>query len=357
MIQTKVKGWSIGMAMVFVLVGNTGTVLAKDAKDTSEDLQTYSLEEVVVTATRTPENISKVPASVTVVTQDQIAKKNAVTITDALKDYSGIFVSRPKGLADNSGDTQIRGFADDSILVLYDGMPMNNAYDGDINWAAIPIDNVAKIEIVRGAASSLYGGRAVGGVINIISKNPPEHFTTKVGMLYGSNGTWRKDVSVGQQATPKFGYNLSYEQRITSGHHTKPASTTSSGSAKSKGTIGTGVVVSKKVDGSPRYIIGSTGNNGAKGDTYNGKLKYNFDANKSLVYAYTHDEYSYWADEPESYIKDAAGNTLFTGSVKLPTGKWFNFNESNFTDYYGRKKRVNCKLNLNNYNQETHSIA
>lgn len=51
----------------------------------------------------------------------------------------------------------MRGFGDADILVLYDGMPMNNAYDGGVNWTAIPVDDVERIEVVRGAASSLYG--------------------------------------------------------------------------------------------------------------------------------------------------------------------------------------------------------
>ena len=127
----------------------------------------------------------------------------AVTVTDALKKVPGLFINRPKGIAETANGISMRGFGEDSIQVLYDGMPLNEAYDGSVNWNAIPVDNVERIEIVRGAASSLYGGRAVGGVINIITKEPTAKMRVRLGLEYGTNGTWRKAVDVSQKATDK----------------------------------------------------------------------------------------------------------------------------------------------------------
>ena len=315
----------------------TNATPSEEAAAISDDMSTYTLDDVIVTATRNQADSQKVPASVTVITGEQLIRQNAVTVTDALRNVAGIFVDRARGLADVANGISMRGFGESNILVLYDGMPMNTAYDGSVDWASIPVANVERIEIVRGAGSSLYGGRAVGGVINIISKQPAKNLKVTTGLVYGSNGTWRKNILVGEQASEKFGFTLGYEQDLTTGFQNKFASSTGKGSTHAVGPVGTGVVTSQTVDGRPRYIIGTPGNSGGRNNTYTAKMKYDFDSTKSLTYSYTHDEFRYWSDSPQTYIHDAAGNALFTGSVKLPNGRYYNFDESAFTDYYGRR--------------------
>lgn len=300
--------------------------------------QVYQMDSTVITATMIEETLFEVPANVTVITSKDIQEKNAITVTDVLKDAPGVFVDRPKGLADSSGGIQIRGFGENNILVLYDGVPVNSAYSGSVDWSAIPIDTIERIEIAKGAASSLYGGKAVGGVINIITSVPQNTDPkAKVYGYYGTNNTWRRGISVTQRLNEKFSYYLGYENQSTDGFSNKVASSTSSGSAKPTNTIGTGLVVSSKVDGAPRYIIGSPGNGAGESDLYNFKLNYDFDQDKRLSYGYTHNKFKYWTEDPVTYIYDSAGNPLFTGSVQLPNGKWYNFSESAFTDYYGRR--------------------
>lgn len=300
-----------------------------------QEEEAFALDQVLVTATRTLEEARKVPANVTIITAEEIKAKNVTTITDLFKNTVGIFVNRPKGLAETANGIVMRGFSEDNILVLYDGMPMNTAYDGGVNWNAIPVDNIERIEIVRGAASSLYGGRAVAGVINIITKTP-DKAQVRVSSVYGSNNTWRKSVSLSQKASDKFSYYFSYENRSTDGFPNKIVSTTS-GSATPTGTVGYGVVTSQTVAGAPRYIIGTPGDGAGESDTYNVKLKYNLAEHKNVVYSYTHDKFRYFTENPVSYIRDINGNILYNGSVQLPDGKWYNFTASSFGDYYGRR--------------------
>lgn len=103
---------------------------------------------------------------------------------------------------------------------------MNNAYDGGVNWTAIPVDDVERIEVVRGAASSLYGGRAVGGVINIIPKEPGKNLKIRTSLIGGAHSTWRKSFTISQKPTEKFGYKVGFEQRSTAGFENKVASST-----------------------------------------------------------------------------------------------------------------------------------
>jgi len=328
------------LVIVFSLLFYLSNPACADEKNSVElsDDGVYQMDSTVITATMTEKTLFEAPANVTVITSKDIQEKNALTVTDALKDAPGIFVDRPKGIADSSGGIQMRGFGESNILVLYDGVPVNSAYSGSIDWSAIPIDTIDRIEIAKGPASSLYGGRAVGGVINIITSNP-ENTEPKVKTYayYGTNNTWRRGLSVQQRLNKKFSYYLGYEHQSTDGFSNKVASSTSSGSSSPTNTIGTGLVVSSKVDGNPRYIIGSPGNGAGESDIYNFKLNYDFDKDKNLSYSYTHNKFKYWTEDPVTYIHDAEGNPLYTGSVQLPNGKWYNFSESAFTDYYGRR--------------------
>lgn len=293
------------------------------------------LDEVVITATRVKEPIQNVPASVNVVTADDIKKKNITTITEALAMLPGVFDGRVQGISDTAGGIQIRGFDEKDILVLYDGMPVNDAYNGGVDWSTISIDNVEKIEVVRGAASSLYGGRAVGAVINITSKDP-EKDTYKVYGSYGSNSTWKRGVSVSKKLTDKWSMSFGYENRETDGFVKKYARATGP-KTSATGDETTGAIPSTNASGSPIYIIGIPGTGASEDHTYNFKLKYKMSEDKALTYRYTHDRYKYFAKDPVSYMRDEDGNAVFSGSISASNNEYYNFSESNFTDYRGRR--------------------
>src|SRR5262245_57507646 len=146
-------------------------------------------EEIVVTATRFPEQRLDAPIGMTVITAKQIAESAAKTLPQLLSQEAGI-VTR-----DNTGgpDTQIdlRGFGitgDQNTLVLLNGQRLNDIELTTIGWSAIPLDSIERIEILRGSGSVLYGGGATGGTINIITKAPPAG--AKAATVGGSAGTY-----------------------------------------------------------------------------------------------------------------------------------------------------------------------
>ena len=98
-------------------------------------------------------------------TAKDIKEKNVTTVRDAIAQMPGVYMD----MAGNSGIT-LRGFSSTDILVLVDGQQMNSTYNSVVNFNEIPVENVERIEVLRGAASSIYGGHAVGGVINITTK-------------------------------------------------------------------------------------------------------------------------------------------------------------------------------------------
>lgn len=328
-----------GMA-VMGLIGamSLGVPLANAAAAADDMLGEFSLDEIVVTASRMPENIFQVPASVSVITDKDIKQKNIVTITDALKELPGVYVNRPSGLSEVANGIQIRGFDEADILVLYDGMPLNMGYDGGVNWNVIAIDDVARIELVRGAASSLYGGRAVGGVISITSKDP-DRDKVRAYATYGSEDTWKSGLSLAKKLSDKWSASIGYEHRRTDGHYKKLIyKYASAAGKKSSGPVGTGGHADIRSDGRAIYVLGIPGTGASRDDNFNFKLKYKFDDEKSLTYRYTYDNYKYFSADPVSYVRDSSGNPLFTGSVRLPNGRWINFSEGDFTDYDGRRR-------------------
>jgi iron complex outermembrane recepter protein len=134
------------------------------------DEKALSIGEVVITATRTEEDIDKISANVTVITQEDIKKSTATTVQDLLKNEDGIFISDLYGTGTKS-TVDMRGFAyGANTVILLDGRRLNEVDTGSVDWNLIPLENVERIEIVRGTESVLYGDNALAGAINIITK-------------------------------------------------------------------------------------------------------------------------------------------------------------------------------------------
>lgn len=132
-----------------------------------------NLGKTVVTASGFEQQVKDAPASISVLTQEELAKKSYRDVTDALKDVPGVVVTG----GGSSSDISIRGMSSGYTLILVDGKRMNSREtrpnsDGsgiEQGWLP-PIEAIERIEVVRGPMSSLYGSDAMGGVINIITK-------------------------------------------------------------------------------------------------------------------------------------------------------------------------------------------
>ena len=128
-----------------------------------------TIEEILVTATRAPASTLDVPAQVTVITREDIDSSPARNIAQLLDVQAGI-ASVDHGPAGALKTITIRGSTSSQVLVLVDGIRANNEQSGGADLSLIALENVERIEIVRGGASALYGADAVGGVVNIITR-------------------------------------------------------------------------------------------------------------------------------------------------------------------------------------------
>ena len=131
-------------------------VLAEDA-----------LERVVVTGTRTPKLLASSPVKIDVVDKAEIARLSKGTLRQVLEVMPGVVVRRSQK---DGYNVQLNGFNGDHVLVLINGQPIISPTGSSVDLDQISVANIKQIEIVRGAASVLYGSSAMGGVINIITE-------------------------------------------------------------------------------------------------------------------------------------------------------------------------------------------
>ena len=182
------------MVMSLVVLLTCVSVLANES--TSE--VTDTLEEVVVTGTRTAQKVEKIPAHVTVITAEDIQNSNAQNIPELMRSEAGVNVRNLLGNGKNA-QVDLRGFGEAgpyNTLVLVDGRRVNGIDLSGVDWTQIPVDQVERIEIVRGTGSVLYGDNATGGVVNIITKTPEDAFAVSGGVTFGSYDRNRLEASV-----------------------------------------------------------------------------------------------------------------------------------------------------------------
>jgi len=127
-----------------------------------------ALSPVVVTATRTAQTVDESLASVTVITREDIDNSQALTIPDILRGVPGLDITM--GGLGKTASVFMRGTESDHVLVLVDGVKIGSATTGSVAFEHLPLSQIERIEIVRGPRSSLYGSEAIGGVIQIFTR-------------------------------------------------------------------------------------------------------------------------------------------------------------------------------------------
>ena len=137
--------------------------------------ETPQLNDIVVTASGFEQQISSAPASISVISREELERGHYQNVTDALRDVPGVVVTGG-GAGDNGNDISIRGMPSQYTLILVDGRPQNsresrpNGSAGfEQDWLP-PLQAIERIEVVRGPMSTLYGSDAIGGVINVITR-------------------------------------------------------------------------------------------------------------------------------------------------------------------------------------------
>jgi outer membrane receptor for ferrienterochelin and colicins len=249
------------------------------------------LDQVIVTASRTYRRQDSLPIPVTVITKKDIQHMGSRRLIDVLREQTGLnFVTDEHG----SG-LQMQGLDPDYTMILIDGQPLIGRLTGKLDLSRVTVANIERIEIVKGASSSLYGSEALAGVVNIITSGPGAGNNTELALRGGSYGTMdvtgSGDYALGKAGAggrpSRGGVQLLANYYRTDGYSLTPGSQTLP----------------------PFYSY-----------TLQGKLRYDLSQRSSLqlsgryAYRYQHTEYNFSGNNPE---KDATGEK----DVNI-TGNW-----------------------------------
>jgi iron complex outermembrane receptor protein len=138
---------------------------------------------MIVTAAKHRQEVDKTPVSVDVMPGSTIAARNPVTLDDALKQTAGVGII--DGQIDLRGSSGFNWSGSSRVLMLVDGHPMINGDTGGINWDVIPVEEIERVEIVKGAGSALYGSNAMAGMVNVLTRDPSRTQQTRIRLTGG----------------------------------------------------------------------------------------------------------------------------------------------------------------------------
>ncbi|MEW6679137.1 MAG: TonB-dependent vitamin B12 receptor [Pseudomonadota bacterium] len=188
-----------------------GTPLAFASEENS-----YALETIIVTATRTARTADETLVPVTVITRRDIERSQAQSVADLLSGQPGISVANNGGQG-KATSVFLRGTNADHVLVLVDGVKIGSATTGTAAFQDIPTELIERIEIVRGPRSSLYGSEAIGGVIQIFTRKGGGSPQPAFSIGGGSHGTWQGSAALSGGAGSGGWYSLGLSAIDTDG--------------------------------------------------------------------------------------------------------------------------------------------
>lgn len=293
-----------------MFAGVTGAVFAADVGGTD------NLGEIVVTATKTAKDTMDAPATVSAVTAKDIENSNIHSADEALALLPGVYTTRPGGHEPSVMGTNVvmRGIPDYSrTLVLVDGQTLNDPYIGAVTWESVPAETIERIEVVPGPFSSLYGGSAMGGVINIITKSPTKReFSVKGG--YGTGNFKSGSLVYQDRVEERVGVVFDYAYKQSDGYIKDQVVLKPSATA---GTVVTGAQQTTDASGNTAYLVGDKGKNGWNSKNMGVKLYMDLAADSRLTIGASQFLYdSTGRNQYNNYLRDASGNPV-TGNVTV----------------------------------------
>ncbi len=204
------------------------------------------VDEVSVTAARAERAVLDQPGNITVLTREDIVDSGVNTVPELLRRQVGVFVSSQSGSADDV-NVEVRGFTSGAgngsrTLVLVDGRRANTPQSGIADWGLVRIDDVERIEIVRGPASAVYGDAAIGGVIEIFTRRSDRKLQLDVTGRGGSYGMGQGSLFAGG-STGDFSGSVFVDGLTTDGYRERSDFTTGTAKGNLRYTLGDRLVI------------------------------------------------------------------------------------------------------------------
>lgn len=278
-------------------------------------------ETVEVTGTRGLIDSARSPVSSTVVTRDEIEARNVRTVEQVVNATEGVAAYRTRGVADNGAGIGMRGFSGRSsgqsrVLVLLDGQPINDAYLGSVDWATVPIDEVDRLEVARGPFSSLYGGNAMGGVVNILTR-PVDRRSAEGFAQYGTYGTGSYSGRFSDRLFGRLGITLAYAHLRTDGYQAQVVTRTATASTPTAAPQVTGLERVATGTGGTAYTVGLRGDNWYRQHAVRARAEYLFSPRTVATAQFIRQSKSTGWGDYTSTVRDSAGRVVDTGAAGL----------------------------------------
>ncbi|MFA7400384.1 MAG: TonB-dependent receptor [Sideroxydans sp.] len=302
----------------------------------SEREELAMLDEVVVSATKTKTSLSDAPAAVTVVTTKTIETKNASRLGDVLDQVPSLYLrggamGQSQGTVGTSG-MSLRGIDQTRTLVLLDGQPIQDAATGKVNWRTPFMEDVERIEVVPGAFSSLYGSNAIGGVVNIITKQPTKRELTAIvkkgwGDASGEDGS----VYFRDKMENGFGFSGGIGRQIRDSYVNDFII-----KAPVAGAAGTAVNGAQAIttrEGAPTYLIGDLGKTPWQANNATAKFFYDLNARDKVFAGVNFQETKVGYTQFHSYLSDATTGVPVTSGTLGINGQRVTFANADFTPF------------------------
>lgn len=196
------------LSFCFIGIFAQTNVTATTEKDTLK-FRRYTLETIRVIASR-PESTIGSLQSILLDTHSESLNSN---LKEVLQHTNGISVST--GTKDES-NLKIRGFRKNEVKILLDGKPVNNGYFGNVDLLTLPVSDINEIQVLKGPSSALYGNNTMGGIVNLVTKNPSTKKWIKLGLTAERNNTNQTELSV-SHSFPEYNFRLYASRYHTDG--------------------------------------------------------------------------------------------------------------------------------------------
>ena len=292
-----------GLVATPALAQSDPSVATKDAQG----------DDIVVTGSRSGDGvkIKDLPASVTLIDADQMEERQTRIVSDVLRDVPGVAVNRVGNIG---GLTQvrIRGTESNHVLVLIDGIKASDPYDGEFDFGTLIADEDAKIEVLRGQQSSLYGSDAIGGVIQYITLTGREAPGISLRAEGGSFGTASGGARLG-------GYTDTLDYAVSASGYRTDGTPTARGGTRDVGSTSIGATA--KVDWTP-----------SDGFKLTGVGRYSHTDALANEAAIDGPFFGYTVDSPGDHFRNDAFYGLARAELTRADGRWITALTGQFAD-------------------------
>jgi outer membrane cobalamin receptor len=201
---------------LFMMVMLPGVVWSEE--ETQDNKNIFTLDEIIVSATKTEEKRGDVPNSVILIDKEDLAKSTALSLGDMLGNETGIDLRTYGDFGGAAEEIHIRGMGADGTQILVNGIVLNSPSLGSADVSVIDLNAIEKVEVVKGSGSLLYGTGAMAGTVNIVTKRPEKGVDAlNVSAGYGSNDTYSIAVEQGMFLNDSIGYYLTANRKETDG--------------------------------------------------------------------------------------------------------------------------------------------